>query len=148
LTSFLNFDGRIFSFFMESLETLKKATVLLFCSKTYVTERSSLPDTIESFVKNSFKSSSLQSKGDRGSSGFNLFKTSYSVKTGRFDYFFIILNCTVVFGGRDFFIFVVFYAFFKACRSLTMQYRSFFNWSCHLIRVYIFGKLFARKLYL
>lgn len=86
MTSFLSFDGGTFSFLMESLETLKKAMVLLFCSKTYVTDKSSLSEIIESFVKNSFKSSS-QSKGGRKSSGFNLFKIGGSIKTGRFDYF-------------------------------------------------------------
>lgn len=131
---------------MESLETLKKAIVLLFCSKTYVTDRSSLPETIESFVKNSFKSSSSQSKGGRRSSGFNLFKIGGSVKSSGFDYFFVVLDSTIEFRRRNFFIFVVSYAFFKSCRRLTAKYRCFFNVPCHLIKVYMFEKLFARKL--
>ena len=82
---------------MESLETLKKAMVLLFCSKTYVTERSSLPEITESCVKNSFKSSSSQSKGGLGSEGFNLFKIRGSVKSGRFDYLLIVFNRAIKF---------------------------------------------------
>jgi len=130
---------------MESFETLKKAIVLLFCSKIYVTDRSSLPETIESFVKNSFKSLSSQSNGGRRSSGFNLFKTLGSVKAGEFDYFFIISNRTIIFSSRHFFVFVIFYDFSKTHCRFAMQYRGFFNFPCHLIKVYTSEKLFARE---
>ena len=131
---------------MESFETLKKANALLFCSKIYVTDRSSLPETIESFVKNSFKSLSSQSKGGRGSSGFNLFKTLDSVKAGVFDYFFIISNSTIVFISRHFFVFASFYDFFKAICRFAIQYRGFFNFPCHLLKFYTSEKFFARKM--